>query len=776
MQVKKLRHSININSLVTLGSALLMFSAIFIYDHISNYAESKKNLYDNFLKNEKKIVKNRVDLVEDYLKHEMNYTEEDAKQNLIKKCNTAAKSISKHIENGKSPSFFFKALNANLSFENNSFYIFFNSSNELLFTGGDERYCEDSERMNIFVKKVNSLPEYDLKNGIFFESECKCITNSQGNSSSLLSYIKRVPNTDINIAVIQNVFFLEESVKEKFLDFVGTLRFDDGSYVFIGDYNGLYLRGTTSNTNIYNIQDKSGKLVVRELIRTAKNGSGYVEYIMPPLGSAREAYKLSYVKGIQRWKWYIGTGVYVEKIYEDFLSRRYDLLSKLLIHIFLTAAVIGLVIIVSIILDSKMQEKLDYELNIFMDFFKSAQEKNSEIKVSEFSVYEFAALAIYANEMIRKIRHAETALKESEERFRSAIEMLPVAYAEVDLNLNIIYANKSAFRMSGYEKEDIDQGFNLKNLLPDLNKLMENINVIKQSNYTPMNEYELIKADGSKLPVLVHSIPILDGNKTIGIRSAIIDISDRKRFEEEKRKQQQMMIQSDKLIALGELSAGIAHEINQPLSVLSLGLMNVKYRINSDNPDKEAVLKKLDKLLENVTRIKNLIEHVRTFSREQSEESNESFEVHAGIESALSLISAQYITHSIEIEKNFYEDEIRLKGNIYKFEQVILNLLSNAKDSLEEKSESLPEHKKKINITTRINDGFVFVEIMDNGKGIAKENIDKILNPFFTTKPVDRGTGLGLSVSYGIVRDMNGKINIESLEGSFAKIILSFQT
>lgn len=248
---------------------------------------------------------------------------------------------------------------------------------------------------------------------------------------------------------------------------------------------------------------------------------------------------------------------------------------------------------------------------------------------------------------------------------------------------------------------------------------------------------------------------------------------------EERKVQNQKLLQTEKLIALAELSAGIAHEVNQPLSVISLGLSNIRHELTTKGYDKDKLLTKIAKLEKNVQRIDKIIEHVRIFSHEQNMEQHQIFNVHTSIEAALSLIGTQYNSHNIAIHKDFACTNPMLKGNPYQFEQVILNLLSNARYAIEQKvqvqSSKKIDYTKEIAIKTFRDNDVVSIEIKDNGIGIPEHNINKVLNPFFTTKPVNVGTGLGLSVSYSIIKNMKGTIEIESREGEYTIFTLVFK-
>jgi two-component system, NtrC family, sensor kinase len=256
---------------------------------------------------------------------------------------------------------------------------------------------------------------------------------------------------------------------------------------------------------------------------------------------------------------------------------------------------------------------------------------------------------------------------------------------------------------------------------------------------------------------------IIEMNKTLEKRM----ISEIKKQE----KQQLLLAQKSKLESLGILTAGIAHEINQPLGGISMGLDNILMRLSDDTLSPKYLKEKVSTLFENVDRIKRIIDHTRTFSRSHKPASFERVEVLKVIESALNMVKSQYVNHGIELEINISDDIEPIIADKFKLEQVVLNLLSNAKDAVDEKYAFLNDDSyiKRIKIESSQDDENVYIEVVDNGSGIKAKDIEKIFDPFYTTKKEDKGTGLGLSISYGFVKDLLGDISVESEEGEYTK-------
>jgi PAS domain S-box-containing protein len=250
-----------------------------------------------------------------------------------------------------------------------------------------------------------------------------------------------------------------------------------------------------------------------------------------------------------------------------------------------------------------------------------------------------------------------------------------------------------------------------------------------------------------------------------------------KRIQEEIRQvelQQQLLMQKSKLESIGELSAGLAHEINQPLLSFSMGLENMLMSMSMENLDREYLKNKMQLLFKDVDRIKNIIEHVRTFSRDQQNIVFKPVNVHQTILDALSMTSQQLKELDIEFNFECEETDLTIHGNQYRLEQVLLNLISNARQAVVEKATDASQqgYVKFINIKCFRENEKVVISVKDNGVGISVENLPVIFNPFFTTKSDDKGTGLGLSICYGIVKEMNGEIAAKSKPGKFTEIIV----
>jgi len=242
----------------------------------------------------------------------------------------------------------------------------------------------------------------------------------------------------------------------------------------------------------------------------------------------------------------------------------------------------------------------------------------------------------------------------------------------------------------------------------------------------------------------------------------------------ELREKQQMLIQKSKLESLGELSAGMAHEINQPLMVISLSIENILQRLSAGykNISMPYLQKKFESIMHNVNRVQLIIDNMRIFAREQTSIIFEKVNISEVIEKSLSMISAQYRNEGIKLVIGRIDEKLYIIGNFFKLEQVILNLLSNSRYAVNYKGRKtvISSYQKEIEINVTNSGNNAVIEVKDNGIGIPEEHIERLFTPFFTTKEEGEGTGLGLPIVYGIVKELNGDIKVESRMNEFTRI------
>jgi C4-dicarboxylate-specific signal transduction histidine kinase len=233
------------------------------------------------------------------------------------------------------------------------------------------------------------------------------------------------------------------------------------------------------------------------------------------------------------------------------------------------------------------------------------------------------------------------------------------------------------------------------------------------------------------------------------------------RREQELREKQEQLVQAAKLATLGELTTGVAHELNNPLNNIGLFIGNVIDAVELGRGEPEPILRQLNNAMQQVHKATEIINHLRTFGR-AAPVSREPTHVNQVVEESLSLMREQLKLRSIDVMLDLSPENPMVMANSIRLEQVFMNLLTNARDALADST------KKSIVIRSWVEAGSVWLEFQDSGSGVPPALEQRIFDPFFTTKEVGAGTGLGLSIAYGIMKDHEGSISLKNRPGEGA--------
>ncbi|WP_085901072.1 sensor histidine kinase [Kiloniella majae] len=244
-----------------------------------------------------------------------------------------------------------------------------------------------------------------------------------------------------------------------------------------------------------------------------------------------------------------------------------------------------------------------------------------------------------------------------------------------------------------------------------------------------------------------------------------LEIDERKRTETQLLKTQEDLVQTGKLAALGQMSTAIAHEINQPMAAIRTFAASARLLLAKGK--KDSVKESLVEISSLTERMSNITGELKSFAQKAPVEYHK-VDLREALTNAINLMETVWEPGEINLHFQDLEASVFVKGDLIRLEQVFVNLLRNAADALVEQKE------KKISVYLRHINQVAIVIVEDNGTGIDPKNLDQIFDPFFTTKEVGEGVGLGLSISYGIVKDFGGSIRVENTEKSGARFIVEF--
>jgi PAS domain S-box-containing protein len=392
-----------------------------------------------------------------------------------------------------------------------------------------------------------------------------------------------------------------------------------------------------------------------------------------------------------------------------------------------------------------------------------------------------------------KPRLPESALHESEERYRTILHSIEEGYYEVDLKGNLIFFNDSLCRILGYTKDEL-AGMNNRQYMDvqTAKKVYQTFNeVYLTGRATKAFDWELIRKDGKKR-ILETSVSIIRNpeGEPIGFYGIGRDITERKEAEEQIRFHQQQLMQVSKMVALGTLVSGVAHEINNPNNFIMLNapllldawqsavpILEEYYEANGDflvgglsfAEMREGIPSLFSGIINGSRRIKQIVEDLKDFIRKDASDMSQWVDMNAVLRSSISLLSNIIMKSTTRFSIRYGEDLPRIRGNFQRIEQVMINLIQNA-------CQALPHPRRGVSVSTLYDEEArsVVVRIEDEGTGIPAEALSHITDPFFTTKRDAGGLGLGLSISSRIVREHGGAMTFTSEPGTgtVAEVIL----
>jgi two-component system, NtrC family, sensor kinase len=367
----------------------------------------------------------------------------------------------------------------------------------------------------------------------------------------------------------------------------------------------------------------------------------------------------------------------------------------------------------------------------------------------------YVGIAIDNSMLYRSLERKVEEYERLKEFSENIVESIHVGILAADLDDRVESWNSQIERLTGISRADA-VGRTLNQLLPA--ELCEAIDPSRSANGI-QNIYKFVlrppSGEARDVTLNIAVAPLISRDaQHIGRLIIFEDITDHAELE-------RRLVQADKLSSIGLLAAGVAHEVNTPLAVISTYAQMLAKQISGDS--EKAPL--LEKIARQTFRASEIVNSLLNFSRTSSTEFV-SVDLNKVVNETLTLVEHQLAKAGIEVRLSLDPALARIKGNPGKLQQVFLNLFLNARDAM--------ENGGTLAVRSAEQDGLVRITVADSGAGIAQENLTRIFDPFFTTKAAKKGTGLGLSVSYGIVREHGGEIGVDSQLGSGTRFELSF--
>ena len=385
-------------------------------------------------------------------------------------------------------------------------------------------------------------------------------------------------------------------------------------------------------------------------------------------------------------------------------------------------------------------------------------------------------IAILALNIVRR-KKAEVLLRKSEEKYRNLIELAQEGIWVIDKDNNTTFVNPSMAKMLGYTPDEMI-GKSLFYFMNKHGRAMADKNLERRrKGIKELHDFEFMKKDGDRIFTTMETAPIQDeAGNYMGAIAGIIDITERKQAEEALRESESKLRQSQKMESIGTLAGGIAHEFNNILGII---IGNTELAID-DVPEWNPAKESLKEIRKASMRAKDVVRHILSFARKTPAQ-RKPIQISTVVRESLKLMRASIPT-TIEIRQNIACESEMILADPTEVNQILMNLCTNSVHALSEETGVLEVSLESISLDRdsagqyeNLNPGnFVRLTVKDTGQGIDQKIMGSIFDPYFTTKDMDKGTGMGLAVVYGIVKKHDGAIKASSELGKGTDIEVLF--
>jgi len=368
---------------------------------------------------------------------------------------------------------------------------------------------------------------------------------------------------------------------------------------------------------------------------------------------------------------------------------------------------------------------------------------------------------------VSRRRQTEEALRESERRYRELTDALPETVFELDAVGRLSFVNPAGAVAFGFTPADLERGLDgIEVLVPeDRERARSNLRRILHGESTGGTEYVALRKDGSTFPVLIHASPLVQGNRIVGIRGVVTDLTRLKTAEEEKRALEQQLRHTQKMEAIGTLAGGVAHDFNNLLTGI-LGYSNLLKLASTPGERVYEAASVIEKAAEQAA---ELTRQLLGFAR-RGKLQNTLLDLNAVVQEVVAFLS-RTLGKSVALRQHLRGSPVLVTGDPAQIHQVMLNLALNARDAMPQGGEltfetDVVELQRPPGALIDAPPGrYAQLNVIDTGCGVPPEHRSRIFEPFFTTKAPGKGTGMGLAMVYGIVKNHGGTLAVDSQAG-----------
>ena len=359
---------------------------------------------------------------------------------------------------------------------------------------------------------------------------------------------------------------------------------------------------------------------------------------------------------------------------------------------------------------------------------------------------------------ITEATEAAERVKNSEERYRILVEDSPAMICRYLPDLTLTFGNQP---LASYLECTTAQlpGINLSSWLSTEQREAFVQRIASLTPQAPVSTAEI----SLQLPGREYAWWVWSDRGIFDEQGNLLEVQAVGRDNTEVRRSQQQLTHSAKMATLGEMATGLAHEINQPLNVMRMAVVNVLKRLGNGDAQIDYLQDKLTRIDGQIQRAARVVDHLRVFGR-RSEIEQQVFNPTQAMEGSVALLGEGFRGKGVELRNEGQVCEVQVRGHVDQLEQVLINLMVNARDALMSKRETDQDFAPWIALSIESDGQSVRLLVDDNAGGIDPRLLERIFEPFFTTKPIGLGTGLGLSVSYGIIDNMGGRLSVSNTE------------
>ncbi len=747
---------------------VLVFSLIITYilsNQNDNYFKTEeKRLKKEFLDSQKENVKREVHAVYDLINYEKNQTITNLKSDLKKRVYEAyeiAQSIYIHNKDKNSEEIIklIKDALINIRFNDGRGYFFiYNLDGTNImhpinknFVGKNLYAYEDLRGKKVIQSLINIVKNQNEG----FDTWHWNKPDDLQKEFKKFGFVKKFEPFNWLIGTGEYLVDFENGVKTNVIKRISQIKYDKKGYVFIVDYNGTFLshiKPSLVNQNYFNLQDGNGIFLIKNIINIAKKGDGFTEYIsLKDTAQKESSRKISYIKGFEDWQWAIGSGFDPDSINEN-IKQRHATLQQIYEEtknkIFLTVSIVMVIILILLIVFSKTIEEL----------FIKYREKNKTYQTK-----------------------LKDLLLDKSKRLDSSLETIDkyISISKTDPYGIITYVTKNFCESVGYSRDElIGKNHNLvrhPDTDPQIFKQMwETIKKGKVFQTALKNKTK----DGNEVwfDLIIHPDYDID-NKLIGYTAIRRNITDKKIIEKLKDKlehriekainknkeKDSILAHQSKMAAIGEMIENISHQWRQPLSIISTAASGLQLQKEFDLLDENEFEKSMNLIVNNTEYLSKTLDNFRDFFSSSNELVLLNLKV---IYSRIRALFSSDENNNIEFVENI--EDIELVGLENELNQIFLNIINNSNDVFQKQ---VKDYKKYIFVDIYKNKRKVIIKIKDNAGGIPENIINKIFEPYFTTKHQSIGTGIGLYMCSEIItKHLLGKIYVENQEYTYNNI------